>query len=368
MANEEPNIQSIPVLIREERWDEVQYWSESHPEEIRNHVDPTNGLTILHAICFTASAPTSLLKIVVDAWPGALSVQEKRFGATPLHLLCWISNRSSEKVDVLLQKMEPEVLMIRNRVRGSTALHSTCGSLSDLSVIKAIVKKHPPVLLAKTFDQYTALEALWHSTIQSITAHMQIARILKGETVTEELFVRFLSKMNFLAIETFKLSPACPELLKNGVEISCSKYILHGLLDMKAPLDAILMTLKLNPDLASHADTEGNYPLHHAVMRRPFRIKFTVLLRELLKAYPEAAEKRNAAGNTPIHIAIRERIGWEDGLGEIVDACCDVLAIPDKETGLYPFLLCASLGGNVAANTVFHLLAAKPDLVRDACN
>lgn len=294
-------------------------------------------------------------------------IQENKYGAIPLHFLCWGVQRSPEKVKALLERMKPEDLIIRNRVLGSTVLHSACGSHADLSVIKAIVRKYPPVLLAKTFDRHTALHALWQSHLQSIPMHLQIARILKGDPVTGGLFTRFWNKVNFLATESFKLSSACPKDLRNGKE-DLSRYILHGLIDMKAPLNALMVALNLDPKLASYADVGGNYPIHRAIILRPFRLKFKELLRELLNAFPEAARKRNGAGDTPTHIAIRERIAWEDGLGEIIEADCNVLGILDPQTGLYPFLMSASLGGNVAVNTTFRLLTAKPDLVREACS
>eukprot|EP00537_Pseudo-nitzschia_pungens_P012585 CAMPEP_0172388534 /NCGR_PEP_ID=MMETSP1061-20121228/5613_1 /TAXON_ID=37318 /ORGANISM="Pseudo-nitzschia pungens, Strain cf. pungens" /LENGTH=377 /DNA_ID=CAMNT_0013118449 /DNA_START=44 /DNA_END=1177 /DNA_ORIENTATION=+ len=358
---------SIPELIEEGKWDVVSDWYEAHPEEIRGRVDPSNGSTILHAICNIPSAPVSLLQCVVDTWPEALTIQENKYGATPLHLLCWRVQRSPGKVKPLLERMKPEDLLIRNRVLGSTVLHSACGSHADISVIKAIIRKHPPVLRAKTFDQQTALHALWQSHLQSIPIHLEIARILRGKTVTENLFARFWNKVIFLATESFKLSSACPNDLGKGEE-HLSKYILHGLLDMKGPLNALLVALNLNPKLASYADLSGNYPLHHAIARRPFRVKYADLLRELLKAYPEAAVKRNADGDAPIHIAIRDRIAWEDGLGRIIEAECNVLGMRDQQTGLYPFLMSASIGGNVAIETTFRLLIAKPDLVKGACS
>ena len=361
---------SVSELVVDGQWDVVRDWFLARPEEIRGRVDPSNGSTILHALCFSNSAPASLLEFVADTWPQALTIQENRYGATPLHLLCWTYQRNCEKIGVLLERMKPEDLMIRNRVLGSTVLHSACGSHADISVIEAIIKKHPPILLVKTFDQHTALSALWHSHLQSIPVHMQIARFLRGkqtqdEQVTSELFTRFVRKVNFLAIERFKLSSACPNSLETEKEV-LSNYLLHGLLDLKAPLNALLLTLKLHPEAASYPDTEGNFPIHHAVIRRPFRVKYTKLLRELLRAYPEAAGKRNDMGDAPIHIAIRLRMAWEDGLGEIVEKNCDALGLRDRQTGLYPILLCASLGGNVAVNTLFCLLTAKPDIVVNA--
>jgi hypothetical protein len=165
---------SIDEWIEAGEWDIVTSYIQFHPEEIRGKVDPFNGSTILHAICFIISSPESLVELVVDTWPEALTIQEKKFGATPLHILCWSSQRSSRKVEILLNRMQPKDLMIRNRVLGSTALHSACGNNAELPVIRAIVKKYPPILLAKTFDQNnTALNAVWHAHLQTIPGEYQ---------------------------------------------------------------------------------------------------------------------------------------------------------------------------------------------------
>jgi hypothetical protein len=191
---------------------------------------------------------------------------------------------------------------------------------------------------------------------------MQIARILEGDEVNEGHFERFWEKVEFLARESFKLSPACPE----DIDPSTTDYILHGLVHLRAPLNTMKVALKRNPKWASYADRDGNYPLHHVVIRRPFRVKDIDLIAELIRAFPEAAGKRNSEGHTPIFIAIRDRMVWGEGLEEIVKANTDVLATNDQETGLYPFLLAASLGGRVAVNTTYQLLCAKPYLVKDS--
>jgi hypothetical protein len=163
------NHQSIEELIEAGEWDIVSSFFQSHPEEIRGRIDPSNGSTILHAVCFISSSPESLVELVVDTWPEALTIQEKKFGATPLHILCWSSQRSLRKVEILLNRIQPRDLLIRNKVLGSTVLHSACGNNVELPVIQAIVKKYPPILLAKTFDQSnTAVNAVWHSHLQTI--------------------------------------------------------------------------------------------------------------------------------------------------------------------------------------------------------
>lgn len=171
----------IDELIKAGEWDTVTTFFQSHPEEIRGKIDPSNGSTILHAICFISSSPESLVELVVDTWPEAVIIQENRFGATPLHILCWSSQRSRRKVEILLDRMHPKDLLIRNRVLGSTALHSACGNNAELPVIQAIVKKYPPVLLAKTFDQRnTAVNAVWHSHLQTIPGKICSVQKLTG--------------------------------------------------------------------------------------------------------------------------------------------------------------------------------------------
>ena len=78
---------SVSELVVDGQWDVVRDWFLARPEEIRGRVDPSNGSTILHALCFSNSAPVSLLEFVADTWPQALTIQENRYGATPLHLL-----------------------------------------------------------------------------------------------------------------------------------------------------------------------------------------------------------------------------------------------------------------------------------------
>jgi hypothetical protein len=199
---------------------------------------------------------------------------------------------------------------------------------------------------------------------------MQIARILKGDTVNEEHFDRFWNKCKFLAMHCFKLSSACPkdlvDIVDDNGEGRLHNFVLHGLLDLRGPLNMIKTAIKVHPDWARHADADGNYPLHLILQRRPFRVKDVEVIRELLQAYPEAAGKRNQNGDLPIHIAIRDRMVWEEGLSEIVTANSDALGVPDIQSNLYPFLLAGTLGGRVAVNTTYQLLLAKPHLLKDA--
>jgi hypothetical protein len=189
---------------------------------------------------------------------------------------------------------------------------------------------------------------------------LQVVRILKGETVEENHFAKFWQKVLLMATTAFKLSPTYSRDMEPDIE----KYGLHGLQFLRAPLQLQQVAIKLHPEWVSVADGEGNYPLHHVVIRRPFRIKDVHLIRDLVTTYPEAASKRNAKGEEPIFIALRERMAWDAGVEALVKAQPDILSSLDSETGLYPFLLAASLDGEVAVETTYQLLCANPHLAK----
>lgn len=348
-------------LIERGEWRQAQSYCQLHPSEVRE-TDPLTGGTVLHRLCNKPPAPIELFETVIRLFPEAVRIQELSYKATPLHILAWTSQRTVGKVRLLLEYMIPEDLLLRNRF-GGTVLHSACGSQASLDVIKAMIAKNPSIVSLRTYEyNHTALTALWHTHLQSIQGHMQIARILKGdEEVNEGHFDRFWQKFEFLARESFRQSPARLDDLDPS---NSSDYILHGLLHLRAPLNALKVAVKLRPQSAAVPDANGNYPLHNVIIRRPFRVKDIELIKELLVAFPGAAGKKNKAGDFPIYIAIRDRMGWEEGLGDIVHANVDVLATADMETGLCPFLLAASLGGRVAVNSTFALLSLKPHLVK----
>jgi hypothetical protein len=341
-------------------WDLVRERCRTHPQEIAQS-DDVSGRTILHQLCATPNSPDDVLQTVVEAYPAALTMQELQFLATPLHVLMWSTLRSTSKVQILLQHMEPKDVLTKNRFSG-TALHSACGMNATLQVIQLLVAKNPQILLERTRDySHTSLTALWDSHLQSIPGHMQIARILNGEDVQDDHFQRFWAKLEYIASESFKLSPECPTNYANDQDL-----VLLGLLNLRARINAVKVALKWNPEWARIPDGNGNYPLHLMVIRRPYRLKDIEVISELIQAYPDATLKRNNDGHAPIFLAIRDKMAWEEGLNKLVEANPEVLSFQDRETGLYPFLLAASEGGTVAVNTTYQLLTAKPYLVKDA--
>ncbi|KAL3944206.1 MAG: hypothetical protein SGBAC_001703 [Bacillariaceae sp.] len=350
---------TLKDLIGDMNWEKLRNTVRECKEELKE-VDNRRGWTVLHYMCALPPVPRDLFRTVVELHPEATRVRDKKWGQTPLHVLCWNSQKSVSKVQILLEYMAKEDLMIRTHLGGS-ALHCACSGHAFLPVHQELIRANPEIVLVESHEyKHTALVALWQSHLNTIQGHMQVARILKGETVEEGHFKRFWEKVVLMATTAFKLSPTYSREMKNDVE----RYTLHGLQFLRAPLKIQQIAIKLHPEWVSAVDSEGNYPLHNVVIRRPFRTKDVSLIKDLLAAYPGAASKQNIRGDAPIFIALRERIAWDAGVEALVEAQPEILSSMDRKTNLYPFLLAAFLDGKVAVETTYQLLCANPHVAK----
>jgi len=354
---------TLTDLIEDMNWPKLRTAVHERQEELKEvNVRHGYGWTILHFLCAVPPVPNDIFEMVVELYPEATKIRGKKWGQTPLHVLCRLSQRSIRKVQILLKHMDPEDLLLVTHI-GSSALHCACNSHAWIPVHQELIKANPKIVLQKTYEyKHTAVVALWQSHLQTIQGHMQVARILRGYKVkeTKNHFIKFWDKIILMAVTAFKLSPNYSPDMEANIE----QYALHGLQFLRAPLKVQQVAIKLHPEWLSVADSEGNYPLHNVVIRRPFRLKDVHLIKDLVAAYPEAASKRNAKGEEPIFIALQGRMAWDEGVAALVEAQPEILSSIDDKTCLYPFLLAASLDGNVAVETTYQLLCANPHVAK----
>ncbi|CAJ1954352.1 unnamed protein product [Cylindrotheca closterium] len=357
---EDEDARTLIDLIEDMNWPKLRTAVHERQEELKE-VSGLHGYdwTILHFLCAVPPVPNDIFESVVELYPEATRVRGKKWGQTPLHVLCRNSQKSVRKVQIILKHMEPEDLLIGTNI-GSTALHCACASHAWIPVLQELIQANPKIVLVATHDQHTALSALFQSHLQTIQGHLQVVRILRGETVEENHFTKFWQKVVLMATTAFKFSP----IYNPDMEPNLEKSGLHGLQLLRAPLQLQQVAIKLHPEWVSVADSAGNYPLHNILIQKPFRIKDVHLIRDLATAYPEAASKRNAKGEEPIFIALRGQMAWHAGVEALVKAQPEILSSMDSETGLYPFLLAASLDGEVAVENTYHLLCANPHLAK----
>lgn len=357
--NEQEKTKAVFVLIQHQEWDSVVRMCQTNPSEIKV-IDPLTGQSPLHVVCSIGSAPPHVIEEVAKAAPEMVLKADKVYNDTPLHKVCRNSQTTGAKAAILLKYCGKEGVVCRNVV-GGTSLHSACGHNAQFSVLEQLVRTNPAVLRLSTFEGISPLRALFAPYMQSIPGSLAVANLLKGRTVEEGHLERFFMKAEFLALEYYKATKACPTE-GEGVSIT-NRFVVHGLIHYDAPLNLLKATLKRHPEWAQAVDKNGNMPLHLLVERRPYRLKESEAIQATLEAYPEAAQIRNKDGHMPMNLGIRNKIPFENGMGLVLTANMDVLTTADSETGLYPFQLAASIGGPEAFNTTFQLLSALPETI-----
>ena len=243
-------------------------------------------------------------------------------------------------------------------------MHSAANHNAVLEVLQELVAANPRILRVTTHEGTHAVSALWHSYIQTIPGYMIVARILEGEDVRGEgHFERFWKKVEFLATEYYRVMQSQAQKDNTPDQID-SRFVLHGLIKCNVAINCFKVALKWDKLYLSTPDSNGNLALHRILEDRPFRLKEREAIQSLLEVYPEAASHRNEAGAYPLTIAIENRIPFENGVGDILNAYKQVVHHRDHTTsGLYPFQLAAAVGGKVGIETTFHLLLTKPDLL-----
>mmetsp|Transcript_14577 Transcript_14577/g.34987 ORF Transcript_14577/g.34987 Transcript_14577/m.34987 type:complete len:384 (+) Transcript_14577:104-1255(+) len=375
----------VELMIGEARWQDLVVYFDENPEEAKHIVNPAHGRTMLHLLCSVGACPWYLIKKVAELYPKAITLQEKRYGDTPLHLSCRNSQVTIKKSIGLLESMEryekqqelerkeplatpggvdeqrPHFsrpvggVLVRNRF-GGTPLHSACNHNAAFEVIQALVSADPRIVSVTTHDNIPPIATLYTSYIQTIPGYMAVAKALKGEDQSGAgHFQRFWRKLAFLATcylgQTRVLDPG--------------RLILHGLLRSgNLQINFYKLPLKHDPSLAKVADEDGNLALHLLVERRPFRLKEREAIESTLQAHPEAVHARNNSGDFPLILAIRNKIPWRNGLDVLVKTGPTTVQKRDPMTDLLPFQLAACEGGNVALDTTYKLLTVQPDLLQ----
>uniref|UniRef100_A0A7S0CHH3 Uncharacterized protein n=1 Tax=Proboscia inermis TaxID=420281 RepID=A0A7S0CHH3_9STRA len=136
-----------------------------------------------------------------------------------------------------------------------------------------------------------------------------------------------------------------------------------------APNCMIRFAFYIHPEQANETDECGNYPLHIAAANPTLKQeKSRFVINNLLQMNPGAAFVASCGSfgkRMPLTLAIVAGSKTWDTCVEAI-FMCNELAVTEKdpETGLYPFMLAASVmkDGRGCLNTTFQLLRSFPDL------
>jgi hypothetical protein len=219
---------------------------------------------------------------------------------------------------------------------------------------------------------------------------------------TNSTLLRFWEKVEYLVVQRFLLSNACPtELLQHSREVQDNdedaekdrnrqrqKFILHGLLQCNAPVKMINLCLCVHPISSTAVDRHGNTPLHILLQNRPYhhgmyKNNEYESIHWCVRTYPLAAGMVNHQQFVPLQLAIMNKISTASGVYDLllnaapntIHSRCATPPGTDEATGafegigLYPYQLAAIQNGTSlqSINTIYYLLLKEPSLLDTNC-
>lgn len=328
--------------ISQQAWSKCLLLLRSNPELAR-YQHHRGGLLPLHRACSRGSTPHSIIEALVEAYPPAVNFQTpSNLCDTPLHMQSRNSQRTCSKIKTMLLFANAE---ITNRL-GHTALHTACGSIAMIEVLQALIDQDESLLEVKDIYGQTPLIALWESFLQSIPGHLTVARILKDgdDAPLTQSFLRFWDKVRLLVLR------------------SCTDYpsdlLGHAMLQVGAPTKMIQVAMKMDSELATRIDEDGNTLLHKMIQcRRAFEKN---LFRSAASARLSLM-RRNRNGDTILTLAI-QGTGMVDYIPIISHACPELISEQDLQTQLYPFQQAAA--ENCSLDVIYSLLLEQPQVIQ----
>jgi ankyrin repeat protein len=141
----------------------------------------------------------------------------------------------------------------------------------------------------------------------------------------------------------------------NGVALHGNFRILHSLISLSCPHQAVYMALVLAPDQIKEADETGRYPISLAASQKSCQ---RAILTKLLNAYPQAIHAVDRKGRLPLHWATVSGRNLNEGTQELIDADPTVLRLADND-GMFPFMLAAT-NMETSLDTIYQLLRECP--------
>lgn len=156
----------LNLYLFEEDWQSAMTEIECHPNETRSwstrpgffdgehesHVLPIHVACSLHA-------PLKVVRAIVEAYPGCLSVKESSFKRLPIHVACQFA-APMDVIEYLAQQyvagtLEPDIL-------GRLPIHYACSNGAPLDVIRALLKANPASSLYEDFNGWLPLHVAVH--------------------------------------------------------------------------------------------------------------------------------------------------------------------------------------------------------------
>ena len=197
------------------------------------------------------------------------------------------------------------------------------------------------------------------------------------------VFGRFWEKIEFIALASYKVNETKTEATRRGIHASTAtqtdvastslpldsitlpppSMLGHALIQIRAPVRLLKLSFCLDPSVLLAQDALGNTMLHSVVEKcglLPVRAQAD-LIQSMLKVNSDVASIENHQGEIPLQVAIERGCRWDSGLASVLAAHPAALATPNPKSGLVPFQTAAAYSD---LDTLYRLLIAQPDALQ----
>mmetsp|Transcript_20734 Transcript_20734/g.30552 ORF Transcript_20734/g.30552 Transcript_20734/m.30552 type:complete len:461 (-) Transcript_20734:100-1482(-) len=360
-------------------------------------------------------SPGAVVRLLLEIHPEAVSKQDA-YGHLPLHRACY--NRASDAVVRMLLECYPEAAS--KEIKGGTPLDLAIESGSSEAVIKMLINAYPEAALNDKPGSNPLLTAIRKrasfNTIKMLVDANRAA-VFKGKRgclplheaieyrVAAEV-IKLLCDVNENAITATNKIHQTP--LHLAINMNSSLEILKILLEkapqaarvshhwVKSPLEMSceIFSKTANTTVETSADLVGSVgkswervllllsASYHGNISHPvpntmsWRVVHAAtsfnlpdkVLQTAMALFPHQVKETDDDGRLPLNIASENGMMWNSGLRTIFNAYPNALGVLDPTSGLYPFMAVAQVKEKndlVHVNTVYELLLAGPDLIRD---
>ncbi len=363
-------------------WPRVIQRIESHPQEsycLTEH----SMRSALHLASFNHGCPLVAAEALLLANVHALYVEDSST-FTPLHYACSFQTGTDHLVPLFCQKLEEMdvqftgtgqiPLILTSNARRSPLLLA-CSRNAPISVLCAVMTASSSIgSTNKWMCPTTGGEPYWYDVkdfgIRALSPlAVLVDQYLDVGKATPADFQELREQLqrnscSFAPFQDFELGQSKETLsvLRKAIllmEHTLGEYdgsALHIACSLKVSIPSLAAILgAVLPEQATIHDSLGFIPLHHVLLNPHSPLQ---LLCNVLDINRDACTIPTWYGTYPLILSIQKGWGWETCISELVRASPATLDTADRETGLVPFLLAASVNADVT--TIFELLRVAP--------
>ena len=366
------------------------------------------GNTLLHFACMT-DVPINLLNEMIDKGGKDLVMAINCRKETALHLAC--RNNSSIEVINKIIEVGGKELLLKENYQGENTLYYACyySSIIDIQVVKRLVDLGGKELImnVEPNHHFSTLSLLYfrrcnapHTELIQEFINVGGEDILTLQDIEGRHALKYWIQRHRDFPWTENKKAAIRLMVAESIKLDIwSEFTIGGLICCNTPCvrncccmvqqERCMIWEKVVPFLEDLLRSLKQPILHAAILNRAPQIFFDQISED---HFDWSLNIRDSTGQLPIEIAMQEKLGWYEGMKQIVEKTAineeqsvisiaaqygvgwvngiqeiivqggdsNLIQYKDGSTGLYPFMLAAT-GNDCDLDAIFNLL--HPDLL-----